>query len=376
MRPRLSLADTAAFLLAIRVGMLWLFGFALLACGASLLLAGTATALGVAILTAVDLRYETYPFLLTAPLAMAGVYALMWRSGRDWPRASVLVVTAAGCGFVTAFGANFRTSQLPAYLVMAVVFVWLRVRRDGAAGRSVRWRRMSWPAAWSASFVAGYLVFHAVMIAPLRPDTDVPNYTYHAVSHSLVIGLAVPETEFSRSEGLRWDDNVGFDIARRAGVQPLGPDYERVLLRYYGRLWQRHPGAMARTYLTKFRYACSEVFLSAGVVLRQYGVTSPAFEWLHLHTDGFALLAIVAAVGAVGWRACARGSSLGFLVVLLALAALLTLLESALTYSTFSGMYFSSFLFFLLFSAAAVVQRVLDLLGAAAWSRRRQPVAA
>ena len=233
---------------------------------------------------------------------------------------------------------------------------------------------MPWPAAWGASFVAGYLVFHAVMIAPLRPDTDVPNYTYHAVSHSLVIGLGVPETAFSRSEGLRWDDNVGFDIARRAGVQPLGPDYEKVLLRYYARLWRRHPGAMARTYVTKFRYACSEVFLSAGIVLRQYGVTSPAFEWLHLHTDGFALLVIAAGAAAVGWRACARGSGLGFINVLIALAALLTLLESALTYSAFTGMYFSSVLFFLLFSAAALMQSVVDL-AAAAVPRRRQPVA-
>jgi hypothetical protein len=373
-RPRLSLAEAAAFLFAVRVGMLWLFGFALLTCGASLWLAGTAIALGVAILTAVDLRYETYPFLLTAPLAMAGVYTLMWCSGRDWPRGSVLVVTAAGCGFLTAFGANFRTSQLPAYLAMAVTFVYLQARRDRPADRSTASHRVPRPAAWAASFVAGYLAFHAVMIAPLRPNTSVPNYTYHAVSHSLVIGLGVPETDFSRSEGLHWDDNVGFAIARRAGVQPLGPDYEKVLLRYYARLWRRHPGAMARTYFTKFRYACSEVFLSAGIVLRPFGVTSPAFEWLHLHTDGFALLMVVAGVGALGWRACARGSSLGFLVLLLALAALLTLLESALTYSTFSGMYFSSLLFFLLFSAAAAVQSTLDFLAAAMWPWPRQRV--
>ena len=105
--------------------------------------------------------------------------------------------------------------------------------------------------------------------------------------------LGMPETEFSRSGGLRWDDNVGFAIApcRRAATRAQtnrSSSDTTLLWRVIQPRW--------RTYFTKFRYACSEVFRRRHRVQR-FGITSPAFEWLHLHTDGFALLMVAAGVG-------------------------------------------------------------------------------
>jgi hypothetical protein len=354
----LSLADLARFLMNVRLAMLTVFVFALLRSGASLFLAGVALAVGVGILTAVDMRYDTYPFLLTTPLFVAALYAV----SRSLPHGSLdeggLLVAAGLLGAVTAFGANVRTSQIPSYATMAAIFLYDATRRSSYA-RSAS-RRLRAAAIWCAVFVAGYTVFHALFIASLRPSEHVPNYAYHAFGHSLVIGLGVPETPFSRSQGLRWEDGVAFAIATRAGVEPLGPKYEATLLRYYGGLWRQHPGEMWRTYATKFRSACDEVFLSAGIIARRFGVTSSAFEWLHRHTDGYVLFGMVALIAGLAARATGQGSGVGFLFWLIAATAFFTLLESALVYSTFVAMYFSYFLFFLFLSGAAAIQWLVD----------------
>jgi hypothetical protein len=202
----------------------------------------------------------------------------------------------------------------------------------------------------------------------------VPNYTYHTFAHELVLGLAVPENDLSRREGIHWSDEVGFALARRAipDVTYLGPQYEAALLRYYRGLWRRHPGEMARVYAQKLRSAGTEVFLSAALVGTQFGIPRGPAEWLHRATNGVALVALgcVAFGAALRRHVGGRGNRL-LIVALVSLAALTSLGESFVTYSLFVGIYSSILLFFVFFVFFMSVQAALDLAARAAFGARR-----
>jgi hypothetical protein len=201
----------------------------------------------------------------------------------------------------------------------------------------------------------------------LPDDPNVPNYTYHTFAHSLVIGLAVPENSLSRREGIEWNDEVGMKLARRAmpEVTYLGPSYERALLRYYGRLWRRHPGEMARVYFLKLRSAGTEVFLSAARVGTQFGIPPGPAEWLHRVTNGLTLVALALIAFVVALRRHMRGGGSRWLIVaLLSLAALGALGEAFVMYSIFVTGYYAELLYFLFFLFLLAVQAAVDALAA------------
>jgi hypothetical protein len=82
-------------------------------------------------------------------------------------------------------------------------------------------------------------------------------HPHHPVAHALVLGLAVPENDLSRREGIAWEDSVGLTLARRIDPQVvyLREGYESALFRYYFRLWAEHPWEMLGIYVEKLRVA-------------------------------------------------------------------------------------------------------------------------
>ncbi|MCH7642646.1 MAG: hypothetical protein IIC30_05135, partial [Chloroflexi bacterium] len=77
--------------------------------------------------------------------------------------------------------------------------------------------------------------------------------TGHPIAHALVLGLAVPDSELARDEGIKWLDSVGFEIGERyrPGSTDSFADYEDAMFDYYFDLWRDRPGDMLRTYVGK-----------------------------------------------------------------------------------------------------------------------------
>ena len=351
------------FLGATRVLMLLVFGFALLRTGASVLLTLASVLIGCAILRALGVRDSIYPFVLTLPLLHAGIYGVTRSTAsvaRDWRRLSAF---ALGMGMLTAFSASMRTIHLPMCVAMFGVFLLSLVAPATTLSRALP--PATTLAAAGAGFVGGYAIYAAVFILPLRVSSDpnVSNYVYHTFAHQLVLGLAVPENDLSRREGIQWNDEVGFALARRAmpDVTYAGPKYEAALFRYYRRLWRTHPGEMFGVYAQKLRTAGTEVFLSAALVGAQLGIPRGPAEWLHRVTNGVVLLGFGMVMFIVSLRRhlAGRGSRV-LIVALVSLAALTSLAEAFLTYSLFVGIYFSILLFFVFFAFLTLVQAAID----------------
>ena len=360
------------FLGAIRIAMVLVFGFALLRTGSSVLFTLAAVIIGAGILRSLGVRDSIYPFVTCMPLMAAGLYGMAMsspaiRRGGVWS-----VLFALAMGIVTAFCASMRTTHL--YMLGAMFLIYLAMLFTG------RDRARETPAvvkgltAAAASFVVGYVAYLSVFIYPLRisDNPNVSNYVYHTFMHQVVLGLAVPDNAFAKSQGVAWDDMVGFGIAKRMDpkVTYYGPTYEGALLKFYTGLWRDHPREMLGVYALKMRSNGDEVFLSAAGVGERYYIPRIFGETMHKITNGFAIMAIViAAFLAAMWRYLKTGRTRVLVIGMVALAALTSMGEGFLTYSIFVGIYYSIVLYFMFFLAFVLIQAAVDAAAAKASSR-------
>jgi hypothetical protein len=360
------------FLGGVRVAMVLVFGFALLRTGASLLFTLASMIVGGGVLRSLGVRDSIYPFVTAMPLLNAGLYGLAMsvpavRRGGVWSW-----VFALAMGILTAFCASMRTVHLPMLFAMFAVFLFaMFVLRDRSRAIAAISKGL---AAGAVAFVVGYYAYLAVFVNPLRISNDpgVSNYVYHTFAHQLVIGLGVPENEFATEEGIKWDDMVGFALAKR--VMPkviyLGPTYEEALLKYYRSLWREHPREMLAVYALKARSNGVGVFESVAGIGEWYHIPRVFGETLHRITNGVVIMAIViAAFLASMWRYLKSGQPRVFVIALVALAALTSMAEGFLTYSIFVGIYYSIVLFFVFFLVFVLIQAAADAVAARALPR-------
>jgi hypothetical protein len=274
------------------------------------------------------------------------------------------VLVSVLAGIVSGFGANMRTSYLPVYLGMFVLFAGiLAVRAVGM--RSFR-SLAAYVAPLLVAFAVGHAGFQLLFITRYLPANTAYNASIHSVAHPLVLSLAQPPNELTRREGISWLDESGQKLALR--VDPtatyLGPRYDAALYRYYFGLWRAHPIEMARIYLTKFRLSGSDVVRG----LRQsQGVLGKAARVLlaplGLLPSGLWLAAVVATATAWGVRrAAADGLPIAWLAALLGAAALLLQIESALIYPFYVLNYHNYLAFYVFFLALFGGQLLLDAL--------------
>lgn len=364
--PDLTPDGLGRFLGAVRVGILLFVGFALLMTGASLLFTLASVLVASGILRAVALRDTIYPFVLVLPLLLASLFGIARASAVIRTRRPALWSFVCAIGAVAAFSASMRTMNLPLSAAMLALFLaalYLDRPQGAARGTTV--------AVAAAAFVIGFVAYNQVFVASLQraDDANVPNYTYHTFAHQLVLGLAVPENDLSRREGIQWNDETGFALAKRVepDVTYLGPRYESALVEYYRRLWAAYPRDMAAVYWGKLRATGDEVFLSAARVGEQFRLPRAPAEWLHRWTNGLVLFALAGGALALAFRQhLLHGSGLTLTIALISLAALVSLVEAFLIYSVFVGMYYSILLFFVFFLVLVALQSALDLAARAA----------
>ena len=324
--PNLSARQLGRVFALVRLAAILVFAFALLDAGVSIALTSVAVlAAGQMGKDLLVFSYSIYSFFVPLLLMMAGYYGLMLRrlegGGRRW-----LWIAALAAGLLTAFCVNMRSSHLPVYLALFLLFVL--AARPRAAGRR-RWT----VAIAGVLFIAGYVAFGRMFISPLVPRAPYNNQSYHVIAHPLVLALAVPDNPLSRREGIVWNDERGIELARRMVPDAvyLGRGYEQGLFLYYLHLWLTYPDQMGNVYLGKFKYAGSGMFsplsrepMSAEI--RRIGSWPNGLELLGLYL----VLAILSAL--LFFR---RRSTAVFLFCECSLIATLLLTESGVIMSQF-----------------------------------------
>lgn len=357
LKPTLSLVEIGRWLSVVRVAIVTLFSAVLLSLGASVVFVAAISVVALAIfndLQQAGMAYSTNTFFVTMVLlnVMACYGALRLSRSRHL---AVVLGGAAAAGVVAAATVNMRSSYLPVFASFFVVYA-IGVWRTRAASPS-RWREVLLLA---PAFMLGYLAFHYPLIVRPSRVGAVSDYTYHTVAHPLVLGLALPDNELARREGIKWVDEVGNSLARQ--VDPttsyLLPGYEKAMLTYYGRLWQRYPWEMAGVYHEKLKLAGADMihwayFKDAWVPKAMWPLS-----WIRNGLLLFAVLGGMALAGfALFWR---KGSGLAFCISLLGLAGALLYLESAIIVPHYYPQYQNYLLFVTIFASFLIYQLALN----------------
>jgi hypothetical protein len=373
--PRLSLRGLGWWLQASRIVALLFLAYVLLENGASLAFAGIVLSVSLGILAYLGSTsyYSVYPFL--AVLLALGVAWLSLSLQRLLPLSGLgHPASAFFAGWLTGFAVNMRSSHLPVYLTLLALYFLAGARlARGARPEWPRRRRLGWLGIGVLSAGVGYALFAVWFIRPLSKDAAFgQSHPHHPVAHALVLGLAVPENDLSRREGIAWEDSVGLTLARRIDPQVvyLREDYESALFRYYFRLWAEHPWEMLGIYVEKLRVAGRSMI--SKLLASPIGPLAWPLAWV---PNGESFLALYAALfGLSAWVHVRLGSPLAFTLMLVTAAGLLLQLESALVYPVFDMTHHATQLFCFLVLAALAWQLGVELLRRAlrsALERRR-----
>jgi len=345
LRPNTSVASIGHELTALRMAIACLFGVVLFAAGGSVLVSGGIVAVMFSILRSLQpYEYSLYAFLLPLPLLMVSAYTFVLGTPVRSPTLQRVLVVMLGV--LTGFATNMRSSYAIVFFVMFLTFVfsWTGIRRRSALSDLSAWLVV-------LAFIVGYAGFHVAFIRPLYTavTVDASHNTSHAVAHSLVLGLALPDNELARHEGIRWNDGVGLQIARRTspGVGYLTQEYERTLFRYYVSLWRREPREMLRLYWRKLCGAGSGVFRAASDLTSRARIQNWLI-WCDRHVNGVALLIVSLVVCVLTFRTHLRtGALLWFIWALMAGTAAFVIVEAALIVPMYYPFYQSYLLFFI-----------------------------
>lgn len=362
MVPGLSLADLGQALHLIRIAGLVVFVMLLIDLGASLALAFSTMLSGLLLLESMpDHVYSNYPFLFAMVLVLVALHGFAVKYQWFFAGAAGVIMYGAFAGMLSAFVVHMRTSYLPVVVLFALLVLWYAFSRcndtDGWTHRALRCL------AWVGCVVVAYGAFQTALITRHLPDEGRFSAS-HPFAHPLVLALGVPETDFSRENGIRWADEVGPQIAARVDpeVTFLGPGYDAALLRYYASLWESDPGGMVRLYYLKFSVFGADMFRA---IRGSPGLSGWAVNLLlaplALLSAGVGLLVVYGAVTLLSLAAFRRsGHPAAFVLGLLTLAALLVHVEAGLIFSLFVKQYHNYAVFYAIFVSVLGLQALAN----------------
>lgn len=352
--PELSLEGLAGVLHWFQLAAVAGLTTVLLQVGGGVLVAGVTTFFALVVLHRIDhLVLTAYPLDFAFIVATAALGVTIASAGRPIGRVAAMAM-ALVLGAWVAFGANLRTSHLPVFLVLAALSVAF-AERAKANAEPRKLARAARVVALLFVFAAGYTSFEWLAITRHLPE-GMADSAHHTTWHSTVLGLAIPENDLSRREGIVWADNAAWDVAKRfkPDVRYIDAEYEAILSAYYRELWRRDYRTMAAVYTLKFRTAGTQMV----AVLR--GGTDDDSRWIwwllrpvNALPHGGYVLALYVAFGAAGALLAWRRHPGGLLLLLLSAAAVLVHLESALITSLYVAHYHAYLAFFLLSICAA-----------------------
>jgi hypothetical protein len=348
----------------VRLMLLLVVGYAMLASGASVALA-TVAVLVLAQLAAdlIAVQYSPYAFIAPLLACVPALYLIAVRQVVPRHPAWLLLFSVAA-GIVASFCAGLFGD--PAIqILLFVAFLWAAWRCASPA-RAVT---ATIAAAACVCFAAGYVTFAVVAF---RPFTSVPQTASSslgsAVVRPLVFGLAIPENPLSRGEGIAWNDEAGLTLAHRVVPEASFPgrSYEGGLLLYYVRLWMTRGSTMRHVYHDKFAIAGIGMFSRSGDLARDPFVT--VIDGTVPVTAGYQLLALYGIVLLAAVIRVYLGHRFAVLTLLFSVIAVLMFLQSALVISVFEVRQHGFLLFYTCFLVALTMQFLIDRVGRA-WRR-------
>ncbi|HEX9366432.1 MAG TPA: hypothetical protein VF921_07385 [Vicinamibacterales bacterium] len=354
-RPGLSLAGVGRALLGLKIAMLLLFVLAVLRGGGSVVVGLGILQIAAAILEQLlpVFTYSLYPFLFCLVALTIAWYGLLFGANSQ---AGATLVTAGIGGVLSAFGTNVRTSYLPLFAALFVVYLLASHRRGALPADGTRRLRL---AGALVCFVLGYAAFQYVFITRSRPNVNA-GASYHPIAHPLVLSLGAPANALSRREGITWVDGVGLDLAHRVDPQAqyLSPEYESALFRYYRSLWSRYPAEMRQIYLEKFKLAGKSMI----EIAKFERAWMAGVLWLLSYVrNGLWLLALFAGCAAAfAWRLARSAHCLDLVACLAAVTGCLLMVESAIIMPFYVLTYDNALLFVCGVSTLLVLQLALD----------------
>jgi hypothetical protein len=361
--PDLSINGLARVLHGMRVAGVAVFLVLLLANGLGLIVAAISWWWALILLQDLaDYVHHGYPFMLVMLLVTGVTYATVGQTGAARSRIGAGIV-ATTVGAWTAFAANMRTSHLPVYALFAIV-LFVFSERAAATPRG-RWQRLSLAA---VAMLAGYAAFQYFAITRHLPAGD-QALSRHTILHSTVIALAIPESDFSRGEGITWSDGAANAIALREqpGVTYLSVEYERALLRYYARLWRERTSEMLDVYRVKSQTAGKHMLAALrGENGARGRILNAALAPLDRLPNGIWLFVLYAGIAVASWRRAWQRPGAATALVYLSIAAVLLQMEAAIVMSEYVVNYQAYLAFFCIFITAAAPAGLL----AAIWESR------
>lgn len=376
--PGLSLSTLGLCLEFVRLGCLLIFIVFLMRIGASPFFAGMLFCISLALTTALypSFYYSGYPFFLPLLLFFISVFGFIVSEGismNKWLASGLLLILGL-CG---AFFMNLRSSySLIVAMLLFVFFIFhgMQIFRLEADGYLKKGALLLLPL---FVFLVGFLIFQKGAIdsiSEIGMNTKY-NYSHHPVAHPLVLGLAVPQNDFAKSEGINWDDSIGLGLAQRVDPEAtyLGPTYEKALFSYYIKLWIFHTDEIVAIYQEKFKLAGRSVFdafwekrilLQLPLVPNFDPIKVVLWPLKKIKTGLEYLVLFVSLVFGVVTLWLTKRISVGFAYLLISLCGVATLLyfESAIIMPYFYLSYHSSLAFFLFFLCGLFYQGIMNLL--------------
>jgi hypothetical protein len=256
--PNLTFKELNYIFFLIQVVCFAVFVFFLLYIGVSPMLSLLISLFGLTIIRFMNLHFylAIYPFLMPLTLfliALFGFALIFSLHQRGWKGITLVGII----GIFGGFFANLRTSYYPiilaCFLCYAIfIFLDLLQKRKKNLTHCFLLVMITF-----LSFLIGMAGFHFTLVRTLNGIGGDHDLNYHHIAHPLVLGLAIPENDLSRREGIKWDDLNGLEIANRIDkdIQFMNKKYEKTLLTYYFALWSNYPAEMVNIYWNKLKMA-------------------------------------------------------------------------------------------------------------------------
>lgn len=386
--PKITLRGLGFILSLIKVACLIIFSFFLLSIGGSPILALLVGIIGIFII-GIDQEtfyYLYYPFFMPFTVLLMALFGLALRFNVHKKLLSAFLAMF-GIGMFGGLLFNLRSSYLPIILSSLFTYVAFTIRPLNQYSTFSHVHRFNFVTVIIFSFISGMAIFHILFINPIL-NVDNPNnlLTYHHISHPLVFGLANPENELTKREGIKWKDNIGMELARRIDKTIDWNDhkyYQKVMFTYYFKLWKNYPKEMVDIYIKKLRIAGHDVliwvrYINNAPYFKKFTKTVKIITIitmpLSLLPNGIFYLALFVGILITsfiyGFKFLNGGAS--FALSILTLSGLLLLIEATMIYPYFTVMYQSYLLFFVCICGLLVYQVATNLLSYFLWSKVRR----
>jgi hypothetical protein len=318
--------------------------------------------------------YSLYPNLISFVLLLIGFAAISLEIISKYLWFRLIIPFSIVIGVLGGILWNFRSSYLPVALVVFILFILYLTYELMQATDISKMRKRVLLGATCIAIAVGATAVQWLIVSSIPKSNG--NYHYHVVWHPIVLGLAIPENEFAKAQGISWSDAVGPTLAKKINPETsyLGPTYERDLMLYYVKLWQQHPNEMANIYINKFKVAGMDALSGGGYFSNAYPGYHIFRTWisnmvsiLKLFPDGRFLLGALLTIFGISLISirCIKNRPMSFLFSSVVLAETLIFFEHAIIIPSFAITHFSFLLFGFVFCSLYIYQVPINIISSA-----------